>query len=162
MSTLRVDTITDAAGTGAPNFSQNIQVGAEPIHKVQAKTPATVATATYSNQSLTSFTNLDSAKYYRLSFAFELDEKSGASNLCRVQLRQTTAGGTLLRDLYKHALIANNDNIVQGSNIFTGISGTVHVSVTTAGNAELQQGGITGEHVTLEELNAATITTDFT
>jgi len=97
MGTLRADTITDGAGTGAPNFTQGLQLAGTLLDTQvlwQAITIAAVATASTNNVFAT---NLVVGKTYRLTFHLDSGNVgSTAQKYTDIQIRNSATTGNAL------------------------------------------------------------------
>lgn len=159
---IQADTITDKAGTGAPNFSQGLQIAGgatiSGVNKVQIKTLAADQSTDGTMTDLT-FNNLVIGKYYRASIQTLFSTISGDNVISQiihdgvVRAQNESGAGTSTTNVEMLASV-----IFQA----TATSVTFDAVSVSAGSLIRGNGDMIETWSMIEELNNYNVTTDFT
>ena len=158
---LQADSITDKAGTGAPNFSQGLQIAGGTIvgkNKTQTKTLAADRSTDGTMTDLT-FNGLTIGRLYRVTHQALFATISGDN-----VLSQIVHDGVVRAQISSGAGTSTTNVGVAGVALFLATATTVTFEAVsiTAGSLIRGNGDLVETWASIEELNDYDVTTDFT
>ena len=167
MSTLKVDSITDAAGTGAPDFPNGASLpaasatvaGLAKVNRYQEKTHALIGPLTGAGTTTTvTFNGLVAGKYYEIYYEVEVNAQTAVDAQAVWEIKHNAS--TIATRGSRCARGTNYDiQIISFSAIFQAVAASVTIDATwNAGSYRINANNV----AKLTELNNFAVTTDFT
>jgi len=158
MSEIRANSITDAAGTGAPNFPNGLESDGVAVATTADINSALefISSATISNVATVDFTGFDSSKYS--DYVFSLSNVIPVTDAQDLKVLLSTNGGSSFGETYDRNYFWWNDAITGGAQTST----TYSVLGVRSVGSDANEFGVSGEvRVFGPALSARTYVTGF-
>jgi hypothetical protein len=143
MSEIRANSITDAAGTGAPNFPNGLESDGVAVATTADINSAFefISSATISNVATVDFTGFDSSKYS--DYVFSLDNVISVNDPTELSVRFSTDGGSSFIDSgYTYTRITAATTSVSSTGNSSGVS---VLSLLSGLGSDTNEFGVSGE-----------------
>ena len=143
MSTVRANSITNSAGTGAPDFPNGLTNNGAAVATAASVAAVNTAlqfisSATISNVATVDFTGFDSSKYS--DYVFSLDNVIPVTDAVILRLLMSVNGGSTFLSSYTAGAVLAGSTVSSSS--FTGVS---NITLTDAVGSDTNEFGVSGE-----------------